>query len=150
MEFVYFCKKKGMSVFVPKLTQKEGEFEIVPFRFPLQKGRFNLLEPKNSAFYKNNIDMAVIPVLGVDCEGKRIGFGKGYYDRFFHKLLHKPYIIFISRFFVYVGRGICNQYDVSGDMILSYQLQIRRKKRGMAMDRPYHLGDCRDFDCDMD
>ena len=34
----------------------------------------------------NNIDIAIVPAVGVDGNLQRIGFGKGMYDRFFEKL----------------------------------------------------------------
>lgn len=34
---------------------------------------------------ENEIDIAIIPLLAVDIHGNRVGYGKGYYDRFISK-----------------------------------------------------------------
>jgi 5-formyltetrahydrofolate cyclo-ligase len=35
---------------------------------------------------EERFDAVIVPVVGVDCRGARIGFGKGWYDRFFERL----------------------------------------------------------------
>ncbi len=45
-------------------------------------GGFGILEPKDKRVWSGNIDICVIPGLGFDRNGGRIGFGKGCYDRF--------------------------------------------------------------------
>lgn len=37
---------------------------------------FNLISP-------NQIDALLVPLIGFDLQGQRVGFGKGYYDRYF-------------------------------------------------------------------
>ena len=59
--------------------------KIVPYKNnnEFSKGLFNILEPKNSFEQNiNEIDLVVVPALCVDTKGNRVGYGKGYYDRF--------------------------------------------------------------------
>lgn len=68
----------GKKVFLPRV---EGE-NIVPVPYgPTLKGAFGIEEPAGQA-YSGNIDITVIPLLAVNGSGYRIGYGKGYYDRF--------------------------------------------------------------------
>ncbi|VUA74320.1 5-formyltetrahydrofolate cyclo-ligase [Campylobacter coli] len=72
---------------------QDKSLKIVKLRLPFIKKRFGVLEPMDS-FLKTKIDIAIIPVIGVDRELKRIGHGQGFYDRFFENLNYKPLVIF--------------------------------------------------------
>lgn len=58
----------------------------------LQEGAFHIQEPIGKLFPDSSypqIEVAVIPGMGFDRQGNRLGRGKGYYDKFLRKL---PYI----------------------------------------------------------
>jgi len=48
----------------------------------LQKSSFNILEPVQNEVYTGNIEMVIVPLLAFDDRGYRVGYGKGFYDRF--------------------------------------------------------------------
>jgi 5-formyltetrahydrofolate cyclo-ligase len=49
---------------------------------PLKPGRFGVLEPETSMPVPlNQLDLIVVPGLGFDPRGRRLGRGKGFYDR---------------------------------------------------------------------
>ena len=50
-------------------------------------GKFKIFEPKNSVTQNiNELDLVIVPALCVDQKGNRIGYGKGYYDKFLKNL----------------------------------------------------------------
>ena len=48
----------------------------------LFKSSFNILEPIAQQEHKGAIDMVIVPLLAFDDRGYRVGYGKGFYDRF--------------------------------------------------------------------
>ncbi|MEA3369795.1 MAG: 5-formyltetrahydrofolate cyclo-ligase [Campylobacterota bacterium] len=116
------------EVYIPFM---QGEsFKMVPFRLPLKKKKFGIFEAGNTNRKINKIDIAVVPIVGVDGNLQRVGFGKGMYDRFFEKLQKRPYTIFIQQEFCYTKESICDSYDVVGDILLTpTKVMARVKKR---------------------
>jgi len=108
----------------------QGEsFKMVPFRMPLRKGRFDILEAGNSLRKIKKIDIAIVPVVGVDKNIQRVGFGKGMYDRFFARLKKKPYTIFIQPYLCYTNDALCDSYDIDCDLLLTPTKRLSKKTR---------------------
>lgn len=103
-------------------------FKMVPFRHPLECKAFGIYEPRNSYRKYNLIDVAIVPVVGVDGSLRRVGFGKGMYDRFFPTLKTKPFTIFIQSCACQTTQNVCDDYDVQGDLLITpYGAQGMRK-----------------------
>jgi len=52
----------------------------------LQENLYKILEPQKGALHTGDIDMVIIPLLAFDRSGNRVGYGKGFYDRFLQSL----------------------------------------------------------------
>lgn len=109
-------KEKNIDVFVPFMF--EDSFKIVKYRLPLKKKKFGIFEPNNS-IYKSRIDLAIVPIVGLDVLNKRIGFGKGMYDRFFYRLKYKPITVFTQRELCKTSEILSNHYDIEADYIIT-------------------------------
>lgn len=110
-------KTKNKNVYVPFM---QGEtFKIVKYRLPLHKKRFGIKEPNNSFFKASKIDLAIVPVVGIDKIGKRIGFGKGMYDRFFANLNYKPTIVFTQLILCKSKKILSDNYDIQANYIIT-------------------------------
>lgn len=72
----------GKEVFLPKVKGKDIEFRKIINFVSLEKGSFNILEPKEDCKKDNNLDVILVPTVGISSEGVRLGYGHGYYDRF--------------------------------------------------------------------
>ena len=76
----------GKRVFFPRV---EGE-NILPVPCgQMKEGEFGILEPTGQA-YTGRIDITVVPLLAVNERGYRVGYGKGFYDRFLKTAKTKP------------------------------------------------------------
>ena len=74
--------KQGKNLFLPRIVNSDIEFYIVSDLEKLEKGSFEIMEPKDSCERAKKIDCVLIPTVGVSKLGIRLGYGKGYYDRF--------------------------------------------------------------------
>ncbi len=110
-------KKKNINVYVPFM---QGEsFIPVPYRLPINKKRFGIKEP-NISYKKTKIDLAVVPIVGLDAQGKRIGFGAGMYDRFFDRIDYEPTIVFTQLQLMYTPYKLCDHYDIQGHYLITH------------------------------
>ncbi len=80
------CRLLHKRVFYPRCLDKAGNMKFfkVDCDGDLEIGNFNILEPKLTCkpYEQKSDDLAIVPALSVDKEHYRIGYGKGYYDRF--------------------------------------------------------------------
>ena len=96
-------------------------FRLVKYRLPLTKKKFGINEPNDSKQYRvKNIDLAIVPIVGVDATYRRVGFGKGMYDRFYEKQNKNiKKTVFVARELCYSKEIITDDYDIKADMIIT-------------------------------
>jgi len=110
-------RRERWNVYLPFMVG--ASFRMVPFRYPLRRKKFGIYEPGYSNRNIKKIDIAVVPAVGVDAQARRIGFGKGMYDRFFARLNRKPKTIFVQLEECMTNEKICDDYDVTADVLLT-------------------------------
>ena len=74
--------KQSKNLLLPRIINNDIEFYIVPNLEKLEKGHFEIMEPKDSCEKAKKIDCLLIPTVGVSKLGVRLGYGRGYYDKF--------------------------------------------------------------------
>ncbi len=111
-------RKEKRELYVPFMEGKS--FRLVKYRLPLEKRRFGIKEPKDSKQYRiKKLDMAIVPIVGMDSTLRRVGFGKGMYDRFFEKEIKNiNNVIFVARKLCYSGEIVTDHYDVKADRVI--------------------------------
>lgn len=78
------------KVALPKCIDSNGNmvFKYINSFDDLETGRYNIFEPVNEMIeynFSNSNAICIIPSLMVDVNYYRLGYGKGYYDRFLSK-----------------------------------------------------------------
>ena len=70
------------QVFLPKVIGDKMEFRKVKDFSSLEKGNFDIMEPKDDCPVDNKLDVILVPTVGITPEGVRLGYGHGFYDKF--------------------------------------------------------------------
>lgn len=113
----------GKTIAVPKCIGKTGKmvFYIINSLKQLSPGAFSVLEPDPNKCiqltkFKNSI--CIVPALVYDLYGYRLGYGKGYYDRFIstHPSIFK---IGIGYCCCTVNKLIIGRYDKPVDLLIT-------------------------------
>ena len=83
---------RDKSFYLPK-TKDEISFGIYKKGDILVDGKFKTKEPISKDIYRDVMDCIIVPCVGIS-NNQRIGYGKGYYDRYLKG--YKGYIIGIT------------------------------------------------------
>lgn len=76
--------EKGCAVYCPRI--ENGEMQAVEYGEDFTLSAYGIREPIGQVFH-GEMDIIVLPLLAVDEEGNRLGYGGGYYDRYLRKQL---------------------------------------------------------------
>lgn len=71
--------ERDWQVYCPRV--EDGQMVAVEYGEDLSLSAFGIREPLGLA-YDGGVDVAIVPMLAVDEQGRRLGYGGGYYDRF--------------------------------------------------------------------
>jgi len=72
----------GKEIFLPKVVGKNIEFRKIENFSNLENGSFDIMEPHDECPVDNNLDVILVPTVGISQKGVRLGYGHGFYDRF--------------------------------------------------------------------
>lgn len=76
-------KSEQKIIIVPKISNNELVHIAINDETEFGLNEFGIKEPNDgNHFIIENLDIIFIPLLAFDIEGHRVGYGKGYYDRF--------------------------------------------------------------------
>ncbi len=126
------------QVFLPKILKDK----IVPVRISVQGGfasgeknlkelvlgKFGILEPRTTDYglrTTDYIDVIIVPGVAYDKNCNRIGFGKGYFDRFLR--VQKAIKIGLAHSFQIVKKIPEEKFDVPTDLVITEKNIFKRK-----------------------
>ena len=91
---------KDKQIVIPKiLDDYELEHYLLADQTPLKRSHWGIPEPQSGIkINSNQIDVVFVPLLIFDLQGHRIGYGKGYYDRFLAKCRKETIKVGLSYF----------------------------------------------------
>ena len=116
--------QKDIEVYIPKVISKE---KIIINRLrknsSYSKNKFGIKESNDlDTVELAEIDLAVLPLVGIDLNGFRLGYGGGYYDRFFNQesgLSRKPFIIGAGYAFQVLEVSFAEDHDLKCDSVIT-------------------------------
>lgn len=80
---IEYCLKRGIPTALPVSGESELAFYCIKSADELKPGKFNIDEPPTILpATADEKTLCVVPALCADGDGARLGYGKGYYDRF--------------------------------------------------------------------
>ena len=80
---IAYCLERKIPVALPVSGDTELSFYYITDVSELKKGRFGIDEPpRDRPAIADGKTLCVVPALCADGEGLRLGYGRGYYDRF--------------------------------------------------------------------
>ena len=102
-EIIQEALRRGKRVAAPKVTGDEMCFYAINYWEDLFPGYQGILEPQidgREAIVPAEGDVMLVPGAVFDRKGSRIGYGKGYYDRYLERLAaaggSKPYLMALA------------------------------------------------------
>lgn len=78
-------EKPSIRFSIPRVNNKTQVLENFYFESPdqLKENKWGIQEPQfGERTPPEDIDLVIVPLLAVDKDGHRVGYGKGYYDKF--------------------------------------------------------------------
>ena len=112
---IEYCWKNNINVVVPVSNFEDGTLKNAEFgpNTKTKQTKNNITEPIDPIWKKNdNINIVITPLLAFDPEGYRVGYGKGFYDRFFAALHKDVKRIGISHFKPCKSIENINEHDI--------------------------------------
>ena len=92
------AKKDGKKVAIPHVDTVRKEMTIYQFEGwdRLVPGVYGILEPdplQSQKVIPDHLDLILVPGVGFDRKGGRLGYGGGFYDRFIAKFSASPFLL---------------------------------------------------------
>jgi len=120
-ELIEHAWKHGKQVAVPKVHGNDMKFYYISSYEQLESGTFGIPEPKISCPELTCIpenSVVIMPGVAFDMNGNRIGYGKGYYDRYFavQTNLYKIALAFSMQI---VPEIISDSFDIRADYVIT-------------------------------
>ncbi|MDO5517647.1 MAG: 5-formyltetrahydrofolate cyclo-ligase [Clostridium sp.] len=125
--------KEGKNIYVPRTefsTKLMNAVKINNFE-NLIESRYGILEPKKDEPFinPNDLDLIVVPGVAFDKDGGRIGYGAGYYDRYFKRINKENKSRITKLALVYdfqiIDKVPSDEEDVSIDAVLTEKQFIK-------------------------
>jgi 5-formyltetrahydrofolate cyclo-ligase len=111
----------SIKVFVPILGGEQFNSASIGPKTKFRKIKFDISEPSKLQTSKNNqlYDIIIVPMLGFDRQGHRLGYGKGYYDHFLAEQ-HGAVKIGLAYSFSEVKEGLPHEaHDIAMDSVIT-------------------------------
>ncbi len=124
--FIERMLRKGKKIAVPKCDSNGiMHFHIIKSTDDLRCGKYNIPEPAEYCPVAEITDktLCIVPGLAFTCDGKRLGYGGGYYDRFL-SVNPNIYTIALTYDELVADELPCEPHDISINAILTEKRMV--------------------------
>lgn len=118
----------GKHVLYPAVVGTDLKFCRVHALSELVPGKYGILEPRGEGCDPAQADLIVVPGVAFDLCGRRIGYGKGYYDRSLHRLEGSGKLAAFCYDFQLLQEIAGEPHDVTMDFIVTESRVVRVNK----------------------
>jgi 5-formyltetrahydrofolate cyclo-ligase len=135
MPIIWRCLSEGKKVVVPVSVPKTRELLLSELKDPereLIPGTFDVPEPAPEyirPFPAEDLDLILVPGVAFDEKGFRLGYGAGYYDRFFERLPRRVPSIGLAFEIQIIDRVPADPTDQPVDFVLTEKRLIDCRQR---------------------
>lgn len=108
-------KNPGLKILVPRIDTLSGNMHHLHYHdeVEFEDNSFGIAEPLGGEKIEANvIGLVLIPLLAFDKQGNRVGYGKGFYDKFLSECNEEAIKIGLSFFEPVAQIDDINQYDI--------------------------------------
>lgn len=128
-EYYTYLSGLGKNIYFPKVCGDTMEFYLVKSIDELTTGAFNIAEPDITQRYEPDCGRAlmIVPGLAFSDTGYRVGYGKGFYDRYLSKDRMRENIKAIGMgydFQFLTGVSFEDAYDVALDGVVTDKREV--------------------------
>lgn len=118
-------KSEGKTILLPRVKD-ENNMEAVEFTSweHIAEGPYGIKEPVGEAYDAGKIDVVLVPGLVFDYKGYRLGYGKGYYDRFLTQLKKGAFICGVGYEFQVVKDIMPHEADIPVHWIVTDKSEL--------------------------
>lgn len=119
-ELFHVGRNAAKQVLFPRVAGKKLEFVEVSEWSELQPGAFGIAEPTGTrVVVPAAIEFMVLPGVAFDRRGHRLGYGKGYYDRYWHQQPRHGLLVGLGFDFQLVDRLPVEHHDIQLDLLVT-------------------------------
>lgn len=119
IQMIERCCSMGKIVLLPRVDGEQMEFYPID-KAKLSVGSFGIIEPQGvEPIDPQQIDMMIVPGVAFCSDGRRLGRGKGYYDRYLARCPETLYKIGICFGYQLIDNIPCESYDIAMDLLIS-------------------------------
>jgi 5-formyltetrahydrofolate cyclo-ligase len=131
MPAMTFLKIKGATLALPEVVSKNKPLRFIEWwpKAPMKKDAYGIPVPDNTK--EISIDAAVIPMLGFDEQGYRLGYGSGYFDRTLAAMNPRPLSIGVAFEILRLPTIYPHRYDIAMDYVVTEKSIFYRTKNGL-------------------
>ena len=129
LSLINFILESDMNLYVPKITTGT---EMIAVKLNdlanLELDDIGILTPKSNEILSEKVDVAITPGIGFTKKGGRLGYGRGYYDRWFstNEVKTKIGISFEAQIVMNLP---LEKTDINMDLIITEKEIIRPKNK---------------------